>query len=112
MKWNKRFEYPKSQRSLIQGHRHYDIGQTKLPSVTTILSATQSEEKKKALADWKARMGDHQADRVRDIAAMRGTAMHTYLEGYVRGTGHKDLTSVGREAEPMAKKIISDGLCD
>ncbi len=112
MKWNKRFEYPKSQRSLIQGKRHYDIGHTKLPSVTTILSATQSEEKKKSLADWKARMGDHQADRVRDIAAMRGTAMHTYLEGYVRGTGHKDLTSVGREAEPMAKKIISEGLID
>ena len=112
MIWNKRFEYTKSQRSLIQGKRHYDIGQTKLPSVTTILSATQSEEKRQALADWKARMGDHQADRVRDIAAMRGTAMHTYLEGYVRGTGHKDLTSIGREAEPMAQKIISEGLTD
>ena len=112
MIWNKKFEYPKSQRSLIQGKRHYDIGQTKLPSVTTILSATQSEEKRQALADWKARMGDQQADRVRDIAAMRGTAMHTYLEGYVRGTGHKDLTSIGREAEPMAQKIISEGLTD
>ena len=38
--------------------------------------------------------------------------MHTYLEAYVQGTGHKDLTSVGQEAEPMAKKIISDGLID
>ena len=25
IKWNKRFIYPKSQRSLIQGQRHYDI---------------------------------------------------------------------------------------
>jgi genome maintenance exonuclease 1 len=83
-----------------------------LPSVTTILSATQSEKKRKSLEYWKARLGAQQADRVRDLAAMRGTAMHTYLEGYVRGTGHKDLTSVGREAEPMAKKIISEGLCD
>ena len=112
MIWNKKFEYPKSQRSLIQGKRHYDIGHTMLPSVTTILSATQSEEKKKSLADWKARLGAQQSDRVRDLAAMRGTAMHTYLEGYVQGTGHKDLTSIGREAEPMAKKIISEGLCD
>jgi hypothetical protein len=110
--WNKKFEYPKSQRSLIQGKRHYDIGQTKLPSVTTILSATQSEEKKASLEKWKARLGDHAADRVRDLAAMRGTAMHTYLEGYVRGTGHKDLTSIGREAEPMAKQIIDRGLID
>jgi len=112
MKWNKKFIYPKSSRSLIEGKRHYDIGQTKLPSVTTILSATQSEEKQKSLADWKARLGAQQSDRVRDIAAMRGTAMHTYLEGYVRGTGHKDLTSIGKEAEPMAKRIIEAGLGD
>ena len=112
MHWNKKFKYPTSSRSLIDGKRHYDIGQTKLPSVTTIIGATQSEEKKKSLADWKARLGAQAADRVRDVAALRGTAMHTYLEAYVQGTGHKDLTSVGREAEPMAKKIINDGLID
>ena len=110
MKWNKKFIYPKSQRSLIQGSRHYDINDKLLPSVTTIISATQSEEKRQSLANWKARLGATAADRVRDIAALRGTAMHTYLEAYVRGTGHKDLTSVGREAEPMAKKIINQGL--
>ena len=99
-------------RSLINGKRHYDIDQEKLPSVTTILSATQSEEKRKSLADWKARMGPEFADRVRDIAAMRGTAMHRYLEAYIDGSGHKDLTSIGKEAEPMAKKIIESGLGD
>ena len=33
VKWNKKFIYPKSQRSLIQGKRHYDIDDTgtKLP---------------------------------------------------------------------------------
>jgi len=118
VKWNKKFIYPKSQRSLIQGKRHYDIQsnthslvkQKLLPSVTTIISATQSEEKKQGLAKWKARLGDQAADRVRDIAALRGTAMHTYLDAYVRGTGHRDLTSVGKEAEPMAKQIINQGL--
>ena len=114
VKWNKRFIYPKSQRSLIQGKRHYDISATqpKLPGVTTIISATQSEEKRQALANWKARLGAQAADRVRDIAALRGTAMHTFLEAYVRGTGHKDLTSVGKEAEPMAQRIIEAGLGD
>ena len=112
MNWNKKFIYPKTQRSLIQGSRHYDIGNTKLPSVTTIISATQSEEKRQSLAAWKARLGDQAADRVRDVAAMRGTAMHTFLEAYIRGTGHKDLTSIGKEAEPMAKKIIESGLGD
>ena len=38
--------------------------------------------------------------------------MHTFLDAYIQGTGHKDLTRVGQEAEPMAKKIISDGLID
>ena len=106
IKWNKKFIYPKSQRSLIQGKRHYDINetQTKLPSVTTINSATQSEEKRQSLAAWKARLEAQAADRVRDIAALRGTAMHTFLEAYVRGTGHKDLTSVGREAEQWLKE--------
>ena len=112
MKWNKQFTYPKSMRSLINGKRHYDIGDDKLPSVTTILSATQSPEKRKSLADWKARMGAQAADRVRDIAAMRGTAMHKFLECYINGSGHKDLTSIGREAEPMAKRIIEAGLGD
>ena len=112
MKKINKFKYPKSMRSLIDGKRHYDIDQEKLPSVTTILSATQSDEKKKSLADWRARMGAQAADRVRDVAAMRGTAMHKFLEAYIDGTGHKDLTSIGREAEPMAKKIIEAGLGD
>ena len=56
--------------------------------------------------------GYRQQIRVRDVAAMRGTAMHKYLEAYVQGTGHKDLTSIGKEAEPMAKQIINQGLID
>ena len=112
MKFNKKYNYPKSMRSLINGKRHYDIGEEKLPSVTTILSATQSEEKRKSLADWRARMGAQSADRIRDVSAMRGTAMHKFLEAYIDGSGHKDLTSIGKEAEPMAKKIIESGLGD
>jgi genome maintenance exonuclease 1 len=55
-------------------------------------------------------MGPQYADRVKDLAAMRGTAMHRYLEAFIDGTGHKDLTSIGKEAEGMAKKIIESGL--
>ena len=46
MKRINKFKYPKSMRSLIGGKRHYDVGEEKLPSVTTILSATKSDEKK------------------------------------------------------------------
>ena len=112
MKINKQFNYPKSMRSVINGGRHYDIDGDKLPSVTTILSACQSDEKKASLAAWKARMGDKAADEVRDTAAARGTAMHTYLEHYLDGTGYKDLTILGKQAEVMANKIIESGLGD
>ena len=99
-------------RSVINGGRHYDIDGDKLPSVTTILSATQSPEKKASLDAWKAKMGDKIADQIRDRAAARGTAMHTYLEHYLDGTGYKDLTPLGRQAETMANKIIETGLGD
>ena len=56
MKWNKKFDYPASSRALVRGHRQYTIGDFKLPSVTTILGQTQSEEKKKKLAEWRARL--------------------------------------------------------
>ena len=86
IKWNNKFVYPTSTRALIDGKRHYDVGTNeKLPSVTTILSATQSAEKKKKLEEWKQRVGTQAADRIRDVSAMRGTAMHTYLEGYILG---------------------------
>ena len=112
MKWNKKFEYPTSIRSSIEGKRHYEITGQKLPSVTTILSATQSPEKKAKLEEWKKRVGTQQADRIRDVSAMRGTAMHTYLEGYILGENHLDLTSIGREAERMANVVIEKGLGD
>ena len=110
MKWNQRFIYPKSSRSLVMGRRHYEIGNDKLPSVTTILSQTQSDEKRKSLANWQARVGQHRADRIRDLSAMRGTSMHTYLEGYIKNQRHLDLTALGQEAGRMADVIIGSGL--
>jgi hypothetical protein len=112
MKWNKKFKYPTSVRSLINGKRHYSIDNRKLPSVTTILSATQSEEKRQSLANWRTRLGAGAANKVMNEAAVRGTSMHTYLEAYVKGTGHLDLTQTGLQANVMAQQIIEKGLGD
>jgi genome maintenance exonuclease 1 len=112
MKWNKRFIYPTSSRSLINEERHYDIDAEKLPSVTTILQATQSDEKKASLAAWKTRVGEVEANRTRDQAAERGTSMHRILEGYMLGQYHLDLTDLGQNAHTMAQQIIDKGLKD
>jgi hypothetical protein len=36
----------------------YDVGKDKLPSVTTILAATQSQEKQASLAAWRFKLKD------------------------------------------------------
>jgi hypothetical protein len=59
---NKLYEYPTSTRALYNGERMYDVGKDKLPSVTTILAATQSQEKQASLAAWRARVGTDEAD--------------------------------------------------
>ena len=111
MKWNKQFDYPTSTRALIDGKRHYDVGiQEKLPSVTTILQATQSDEKKAILAKWRQNVGENKAEFIKNDAAERGTIMHRILEGYLLGQGHADLSDQGQLAGVMAKKVIESGI--
>jgi hypothetical protein len=112
IKWNKQFEYPESIRSLINDERHYDIGNTKLPSVTTILQATQPEEKRKSLEAWKQREGLEQAEKIKNEAANRGSIMHRVIEGYLLGQRHADLSDLGRQAGVMAEIIYNEGLKD
>jgi hypothetical protein len=112
MKWNKLYKYPKSIRSTIKGERHYELGQEKLPSVTTILSATESDEKKQAIQRWKAKVGEKEAEVVKNTAATRGTAMHSYLEYHIAGQGLLDLTEEGVQAKQMAQIIIDKGFND
>ena len=110
MKHNPKFIYPKSIRSLIDDKRHYEIGTTKLPSVTTILSATMPEEKRKSLDAWKLRVGSNEAQKVVTTAANRGTALHTILEHYITGQGYLDLTDVGKNAHSMAQTVFEKGM--
>ena len=64
MKWNKIYNYPKTVRSSVDGVRKYDVNDEKLPSVTTILKATESEDKKESLARWRTKVGEVEAERV------------------------------------------------
>jgi len=112
MKWNKLYNYPKSSRSLVEGNRHYDVSNEKLPSVTTILQETLPQEKIESLARWKAKVGENEAERVRNEAANRGTLMHSFLEYYVRGEKLLDTTDEGKVAGDMGQVIIDQGLKD
>jgi hypothetical protein len=67
------------------GRVYIDPDGNKLPSVTTILDKTKSEEKKKILEAWARRMGHKKAEEIKNEAAFRGTLMHSYLEKHLKG---------------------------
>ena len=112
MKLKNIYRYPTTVRETIDGKRHYAIKSEKLPSVTTILSATESAEKREALAKWRQAKGEEIATRIVDESAARGTAMHNILEKYILEEGYLDLTNVGRDAHNMAIRVIEQGLCN
>ena len=110
MLWNNKFVYPKSTRSIIQGSRHYVVNEENLPSVTTILKATESEEKKAKLAEWKQRVGYKQAEIISREATSRGSSMHDYLEKFLLGKLNMDLLGDNALEKMMADQIIENGL--
>ena len=111
MKKNNKYRYPKTVRETIEGLRHYNIkDKEKLPSVTTILKATESEEKRASLAAWRERIGEETATRIVDESGARGTAMHKILEKYILEEGYVDQTTVGKQAHNMAIQVIQSGL--
>ena len=114
MKIVKKYEYPKSSRANIAGLRHYTLDgqEQKLPSVTTVLGQTQPKEKQESLEKWRQRGGLREAQKITRDAAIRGTAMHKYLEDLILGQRSLDLTPLGVEATRMAEIIVERGLND
>jgi genome maintenance exonuclease 1 len=108
-----RYNYTPLSRETVDGKRHYCLPNgKKVPSVTTILDKTKSSESREALANWKKRVGEQQAQQITTEAANRGTRMHSYLETYVMMDDLKPLPS-NPFAHPswfMAAEIILHGL--
>ena len=107
IKLKEKYTYIDAARIEEHGTRLYDINGARLPSVTTILARTKDQQ---FIKDWKAKVGEQEADRIKNLSSIRGTAMHKFLEHYILGTGYDDLTALGQEAKAMAKKIINVGL--
>jgi genome maintenance exonuclease 1 len=82
----------------------------KLPSVTTILSATKDMT---ALNEWKKRIGEDKANQITREAAGVGTAMHSNLERFIAGIQRQPGNNpVHVQANKMADVIIENGLKD
>lgn len=113
MTYNPKFNYKSLTRETVDGRRLYATPDgNKLPSVTTILDKTKSEESKAALNNWRNRVGHVQAQAITTEAANRGTRMHTYLEHFIKNGELKDRGSnpFSWSSHAMAGVVIDQGL--
>ena len=76
----KKYRYQKLVRN--DGPEGRTYGDEKLPSVTRILDATKDKAK---LDEWVQRVGQEEADRIKNTAATTGTHMHSVIERMVAG---------------------------
>lgn len=108
-----RYTYAACPRETINGSRHYLTPDGRaLPSVTTILGATQPQEKREVLANWRKSVGEERAQQITTEAASRGTRMHTYLEKFVLTGELPDRGSnpFSWASHAMASVVIEQGL--
>jgi len=104
---NKKFNYQKLEKAEgPNGDRVYMSPKGyALPSVTTILSAT---EDKTGLIAWRERVGDKKADQIRDESCALGSLMHNFLENHIMQVPHRVGTNPIRiTASNMANQIIN-----
>jgi hypothetical protein len=111
--YNPKFNYQSIPRVVIDGKRFYATPDGKnLPSVTTILDKTKSQDKIDSLNRWRKSVGAEKAQQITTEAANRGTRMHTYLEDYVKTGAIKDRTSnpYSWPSHAMAHVVVEQGL--
>ena len=110
-----RYDYKSLSRKSVEGRRLYSTPDGgAVPSVTTILDQTKSEEKRAALANWRRRVGHTKAQEITTEAAGVGTRMHKYLEDYVE-TGEWPTAGsnpYAQQAHMMAEQVRDNALVD
>lgn len=92
---NSPYPYQEFKRQSVNGKRLYanPFGDP-VPSVTTILDATKPKEKREALANWRKRVGEKEAQRITTEAADNGTRMHAILEYWVKNEQYTGETTI------------------
>lgn len=107
---NPLYDYPDIERvTLESGARYYICPDTrkKLPSVTTILSATSEKD----FAEWEARVGKKKADQERKYGTDLGSLVHEHMEKHILNEARPGGNNFIRvEARRMAEVMIEKAL--
>jgi len=90
---------PEIQTETINGGRYY-VTPTgdKYPSITTVLSILS----KKAIMEWRKRVGAEEANKISTQAARRGTNVHQMCEDYLNNKPH-----INHKTMPVDKEMFS-----
>jgi genome maintenance exonuclease 1 len=105
MKLIKKYPYKHYNRFSDTTGRKYLVDNIKVPSVTTILSATKDMRQ---LNNWRKRVGEEEANRIMNQASTIGTEMHQVLEYYLTGQGYYNDMEDGAKPRMMAKTILDN----
>ena len=109
----KTFEYPVLKRVEIDSARYYlDSLGNPVPSVTTVLSKTSN--KSDGIDQWRARVGNEEAERIIKLSTDIGSAVHEAIENYLNNTLWDQFEdSLDQKiAKRISQKFIKDGLND
>ena len=99
-------DYPSLDRETIDGVRYYDTPTgEKLVSITSVISHYNRE----IFREWRARVGNEEANKVTKQATSRGTDMHTLVEHYIKNEKLPTVQPLSdmlfRQAKPDLNKI-------
>jgi genome maintenance exonuclease 1 len=87
----------------LDGKRFYTLEDgTKLPSITTVLSATKRE----AIQAWRKKVGEEKANAISRKAAGRGTNVHTLCERYLNNESLGDIMPDAKEMFLSIKPLL------
>jgi hypothetical protein len=85
------------------GRRYYVLPDgTKLPSVTTVIGA----KSKRAILEWRRRVGEEEANKISRKASGRGTNVHTLCERYLNNDSLGDIMPDAKEMFLTLKPLL------
>lgn len=106
-------QLPPLKRRTVAGRRHYQTPEGALyPSVTTVTGILAES----AIAEWRARIGEEQANKISREACRRGSAVHALAERYLGNVGdyqdgyRRNDIALFRTIRPILDRSI-DNIC-
>lgn len=99
-------DYPSLSRETVDGVRYYDTPNgKKLVSITSVISHYNRE----IFREWRAKVGEKEANKVTKQATSRGTDMHTLAEFYLKNSKLPSVQPLSemlfKQAKPTLDKI-------